>query len=275
MKIKGENMKWNFLLMSIMLLILATGLVSCQTTEVSKSATSEPATVPEAVPSPTKTSEPATVPIQASEEEVQTVTMDPTISNLVNKGSVQTNYNYIFTTKIRRSGEVFDIKTYDVYVKDKLVKKVYSQAVKLSNNNFYDQLFIDNEAKTAVGICTHSSVSCQNMGGKAIKLSYDQEKFVLPVDLITAKSFLTNPGVKKAGNELFTDRQAMIVEYPVTGGKEKISIDTYYGIPLKWDVYSINGDEEVLQQEFTFIKLNVNGVKESEMILPAGYVLQK
>ena len=67
----------------------------------------------------------------------------------------------------------------------------------------------------------------------------------------------------------------MIVEYPVTGGKEKISIDTYYGIPLKWDVYSINGDEEVLQQEFTFIKLNVNGVKESEMILPAGYVLQK
>ena len=205
------------------------------------------------------------------EKVVPAVQVDSEVAAIVEKSSSVTNYKYLFSSKIRNRVELYDEKKYDVYVANGVFKKVYSHPLKFQENIYYDQVYIDPAARTAVGICAAKGVSCEGLERKSFIVSYDAEKIsLLPLDLLHSLP----PQARKTGKELVDDRQASIIEYPVTGGKEKISVDDYSGIPLKWDVLTVNGDEETLQQEFTFTQLVVGNIKQSDITLPAGYALQ-
>lgn len=238
-------MKYTYLIVELLLVLML--VVSCAVKNESNEKTVPESTAPSVAPAP-----------QLSAE----------VNEIVQKSSTVTNYKYLFTSRIRSNVGNYRESSYEVYIKDDQAKKVYLSPVKLREGAFYNEVYLDFTDHTAIGICTHEGVSCEEQGKKGLVLSYSEQALVkIPLDLIKNLS----PETKKVGKERFDDREADILEYPVTGGKVRISVDTYSGIPLKWDVYDVDGDEEILREEDTFTQLVPGNIKAADLTIPAGY----
>ena len=50
---------------------------------------------------------------------------------------------------------------------------------------------------------------------------------------------------------------------------ERLFVDLYYGIPLQWEEYIVEGDDEVLQTKYSFARLAAGNIKSAEVLPPS------
>lgn len=195
--------------------------------------------------------------------------MDLEIATLVRKGALVDNYFYSFTEFIPGRGQ----EGYNAAIIGNKIKKTYQEPVKLSGDIFYDTVYMDLDAETAISICAGSGTVCRPHRNQAFAVDFSREKIVFtPVDILKD----IPPSAQVAGTEVFDNRNALVVEYQTPSGKtEKVSIDRFYSLPLRREVYTQEDDRLVLQRKYTFTNINVGNVKNDEVALPAGYSLEE
>ena len=147
----------------------------------------------------------------------------------------------------------------------KKIKKVYFDTVKLRSGVYYDTVYLDLTAGTARGTCTTTGVLCGPILNNAYILNFgEQEPPFTPVELLSK----IGSDAAIVGTEQFTNRAAQIIEYTnAQGAKERLSIDTYYGIPLRQVKYNSAGEQ---QEEHTFTRIGVGNVKAADVSFPSG-----
>ena len=184
------------------------------------------------------------------------------VKTLLAKSKGITNYYYLYDNE--------DIESYEILVKDSRMKKVYVTPVKLSGETFYDEVYLDSSKKTAIAICTKTSVLCDSSRGKAYSLNYENQlPKIDPVNLINQVKT-----AQKVGTQVIDNRQTTVLEYiNVDGKREKLFVDDFYGIPLQQIIYE-NEEDEILEKHL-FAKLSVGNVKENEITMPSSYTLQE
>ncbi len=236
--------------LSLAVLVLALFLISCVPTAP------EQPTIPP--PKPVLT-EPSTETVA----EVPEQKLSPAVEQLISKNRDTANYKFLL--------DAFDPDSYEVSVKENKVKKVYSNPVKYQGDKFYNTVYVDLTARTAVATCEKPGVLCESVWGKYMQLNFNDQQLTL-----TPLTVIENIGTDAtiAGTENFENRAATIIEYTNDAGMtEKVSIDTYYGLPLRQEIYSQQGDEQVLQQKHTFTKQAVGSVKNADVTLSGEYEL--
>ncbi len=247
--IMGGLMRYGVFITVLLTLIL---LIAC--------APPRTVTVPES--QPTRTTVPKTIvsePAPDSEPEQ----LDPAIAALITKGQKAENYYYRF--------DAHDRAGYKLWIKGTLLKKVYFNSVKLQRDVNYDTVYLDIEKKTAIAACMTAGVSCNPVWGKYFTVDFAKEKPVpTPIELLEQ----IPATAVKVGSENYDNRAATIIEYTTAAGKIiKMSLDTFYGLPLKQEEYTLLGDERTLQEKHTFTQISVGNVKTAEVTLPANYQL--
>ncbi len=197
--------------------------------------------------------------------------LDPEIEELLTKGKDDTNYNYLFLSRVRDDYGNYNEAWYTVFVKDKKAKKVYLDPKKLRGDIFYNEVYLDTEKGTAIGICTTLGVLCEKILDKAYALDYSSEKVgVTPVDVLKKVGL----NAKKVGEEVLDNRKTTLIEYTnFKGQKERLSVDNYFGLPLKQVIYLASGEEEIIAETTTFSKISVDNVRSADVTLPEKYQL--
>ncbi len=242
-----------------------------------------PKTAPETTtvvqPEPTPASEP-TEPTETSDtgqvEVVETVPTKPTqsyaseIQELLDKAEGTTNYQYFFEgLKKNPYGSDITFQGYWVYIKGDKIKKVYSDPLKISSDAFYNEVYLDTAEKTAQAICSkQGSLLCEDSYGKIFSLEYYNE--VLPMTPLSVLEKVPY-SVKKVGDVTFANRQVAVWEYDQGNGFVRLMVDKYYGLPLKYEVYTWDDDVEVLQERYTFTKPGVDKLKNADVNIPDEY----
>lgn len=249
-----------------MMFIVLLLLVACSTsdeevvTRKEAGLPSEPARTPPVVVIPSETTEPAPVTLSAD------------IAALVDKGKAQTNYKYSFASRTRNQYGNYDEATkFDLYYKEGLAKKVYASPQRRDTATFYNEVHLDFAKKKAVGVCNSATVLCGSSEDKAYSLDYDRERPTVLLHLLDA----IGSDARKLRVGLFDQRSVMIIEYSNWQGKrEQLSIDTYYGLPLQQEIFTAQGDEQILEKRDTFTNIVVSSIKNKDVTLPENYVLQ-
>ncbi|MBI4153304.1 hypothetical protein HY497_02175, partial [Candidatus Woesearchaeota archaeon] len=124
-------------------------------------------------------SEPATDAYEDTIAEVDEVAdaRDNEVAALVKKGT-RTSYHYFFNHKVRDDfGNYHETADYEVFVVGDKVKKAYISPVRLDKELFYDQLYLDNTAKTAFATCIKRSVLCEPSFEKVYPAEYEELPF--------------------------------------------------------------------------------------------------
>ena len=198
--------------------------------------------------------------------EEASVFLNKEVAELVEKSKEISGYHYAFASRKRDTFGNYQDESYSVVSKGNLVKKVYLSP-KAIEGGYSDLVYIDEAAKKAVGVCANAqSVLCESRLNVKTNLPYEQHQLeVVPLSIIQQ----IDPAAKKIGVETVDSRSVAVLEYAVSGGKEKVYVDTYYGLPLQWDIYSISGDEEILQKQYSFTRISVNDVKDAEVQVPS------
>lgn len=223
----------------------------------------EEAPQPGAVAPPKQVQQPPAAPPPAALPTVSE-NLDPEIASLVRKAQGIDNYQYNYDAHLSEG--------YTVYLKGNKAKKMYSSLVKLRINTYYDEVYVDQEQQTATAICsTLANSFCIMVKNKAFRLNYAEQAPVQPLDLLKD----IPASAKRTGTEQVDNRATIMVEFINEQGKlEKLSLDTYYGVPLKQEIYTVQGDEQTLQRKHLFTQLSVGTVKTAEVSLPAGYQVE-
>ena len=241
-------MKWLIALVMLVLLLA----VSCSREEqqvVTVDRAKIPvAREPAAVEEPTTTKEP----------------VDPKVESLLDKSKEVTSYMYLF--------DASEPTAYTVYIKGNKIKKVYFDTQRLQSNVFYNTVYLDTEEKTAVATCEESGVSCENYYNKAYPTNYDIEYPRLqPLKMLEN----VGPDAKVISKERFDNRDLTIIEFTNPLGKsERLSLDNYFGVPVRQVIYVLQDDQEVVLDKHTFTRLDVNNIKNADVTLPEGYAIQ-
>ncbi len=219
----------------------------------------EPIVVPE--PEPVVV-EPEPEPVVELEPEEPKPQYDEAVKKLLAKKKDIRSYSYGFDSKKKALGGKFeDLAGYSVFIKGNKVKKVYGNLINVRAEVQYNIVYLDLDKETAVGVCDDIDAVCRGLLQKAIRLDYEEQK--LP---ITPLEILDNLGydAHKVGQERIDNRNTMIVEYTnADGDTEKVSIDDYYIMPLKRDVYK-NG--EVVESNY-FNDMALNSVKDEDVTM--------
>ncbi len=178
------------------------------------------------------------------------------------------NYQYSFEGRARDSFGNFDsFPLYDVFVKDNKIKKVYRNPERIENT-FYNEVYLDTDAETAVALCTaKGGVVCDPFVDSIITLEYGTE--VLDVTPITVMNIVPNDAAEE-GTERLLNRDATLLEFGTETGSETVYVDDFYKIPLQWEIYVMEDDESVLQSEYTFDSPKINSVKNADVDPPEG-----
>ena len=196
---------------------------------------------------------PVAQPIQPAQQ------MSAEVKSLIDKTKEITNYMYFF--------DASEVGSYEVWRKDNLVKKVYSEPVKLGKESYYNEVYLDMDKGTAIGICTDAGVLCSPVWKKSFVLDYNRElPAVDPVTLVEQVSY-----AEKVGTERVETRATTIIREDSTDKKVKLWLDDYYGFPLREVVYKVVGDQEVVLEKHTFSKVQVGQVKTADVTMPTGY----
>jgi len=237
----------------LVILVISIFLLSACTPAVEKVSTSEKSSPAEK---------------KVSSGEVPPVVLPPLdfeIAALLNKNKEATNYNYVYDAEKTQG--------YAVYRLGNKVKKVYSEPLKMDANIFLNTFYLDLEKKTAFGICDKLGVTCSEQWNKAYPLDFStQETALSPLDLanavpITAKIF---------GGESVDGRSTEIIEYLNAEGKlERLSLDKFYGLPIKQVIYSSADAKSEVEVKHTYTRLAIGQLKESDVSLPEGVEMVK
>lgn len=227
----------------LLILCLAVLLVSCTQNQGSPTKTAA-----------RTTSGDSSTPPQVIESVQQS---SPEVQDLLEKSIGLTNYKYLF--------DASETDSYELWRKDGLLKKVYSDPVKLGKEDFYNEVYLDMDTKTAIGICTEAGVLCGPVWKVSFTLNYDYElPSPDPVELVEAIGY-----AERTGTERVESRSTTIVNLPEE--KQRFWLDDYYGFPLKYVRYELRGDVEQVLEKHTFSKVQVNQVKTSDVTMPTGY----
>ena len=226
-----------------------------------------------------KTSTPVPTPVQSTPkaiEKKETVAidwgksvkkpvLDSAVSKLVETSKDINNYQYFFQTWIRDKFGNYGGESYQVYIKGLKAKKVYASPKKIGNADYYSEVYLDLDQKKAVGVCDSKSVLCRGILNKKFNLSYDQEKLVkVPKELIQ----LIDTRAKKVEEIVIDNEKASVLKYPTTNNwTTRLSVGTYYGLPLRFEIYSYVDEEEILQEKYQYGNLIIDQVTKKEVNL--------
>ncbi|MBU1973976.1 MAG: hypothetical protein KKH52_01110 [Nanoarchaeota archaeon] len=205
-------------------------------------------------------------------ENVEAASHSSEVVELIEKSEKVNSYHYSFISLIRQSNNNYEeVATYQAYLKGDKIKKIYLSPVKLNQEFYYIDIYLNINEKTAVGTCSTNSVLCDDLDNQAFKLVYTSEKISpTPLDLLSALPL----SAQKIGEETIENRKAAVLSYTNSDGKlEKLSVDTYSGIPLKQIIYQLEDDEEVVLEKNTFSLDGLNDVKNADVTLPDNYEL--
>ncbi len=230
------------------ILVLSLFLISCAVPEV-----------PESPPTPAP--QPSTPRIEPPAiEKVITAVYVRDIGDLLAKSREEINYRYFFD-----AGQPL---SYDVFVMGSKIKKVYQTPRKLNAEVFYNNVYLDVEARTAVTTCTEPGVLCGPTLKKIYSTAFGQEM----VDPVLSALITNVPyNAKVVGTEVFDNHNALIIEYQNTEGlREQLSLDTYSGFPIRQRIFNSDDDRSVVEHH-TFTKLGVGNVLEEDVTLPEDY----
>ena len=248
--------------MKLIMLIFALVLIVACSTQTKE------ANIEESVAAPEVTGEESTDNTDVSDAtDAPAGRYDEEIADLRAKGLQRTSYHYDFYYRVLDTFGNYQTKAdYQVFVKGTKTKKVYIEPRKLNLEVFYDSLYLDNDAKTAFATCVKSGVLCSPSYEKVYPAEYETLPF-------TGIDFLENipTNAKVVGTRALFGRTGKVIEYETSKGKERLYIDTYFGLPLKHELYKVEGGEEVILEESTFSRLS--DATESDVTVPKDYVL--
>lgn len=192
---------------------------------------------------------------------------DKEIADLRNKGLQRTSYHYDFYYRVLDNFGNYQIKAdYEVFVKGTKIKKKYLEPQKFNLDIFYDTMYLDTTANTAFALCVKSGVLCSPSYEKVYPAEYETVPFT---GLELLEKVPSNAQV--VGTRALFGRTGKMVEYETSKGKERLYIDTYFGLPLKHEIYKVESGEEVILEESTFSRLS--DATESDVTVPKDYVL--
>ena len=193
---------------------------------------------------------------------------DEEVAALRDKGLKSTSYHYDFYYKVLDNFGNYQTKAdYEVFMKGSKTKKLYVEPHKLNLEVFYDNIYLDHAAKTAFATCVKTGILCAPSYEKVYPAEYEALPFT-GIDLLEKIPF----NAQVASSRALFGRSAKVIEYETAKGQERLYIDTYFGLPLKHEVYKIEDSGEVILEESTFTRLSVD-VKESDVTVPKDYVL--
>ncbi len=190
---------------------------------------------------------------------------------LVEKSRKISSYSYTFKSNIKNSFGKYEEELYYVSVKGDKAKKSYQTAKKSGLSFFYSDIYLDMAAKTAVATCSIEYLSCKEWKD-AYNIDYSSEALAMtPLGLMQ-----TLPASAKiVGTETFDDRSTVILEYLNSlGKKEKLNVDTFYGLPLRRTITEVQEEDEVILERYSFTKMDVGVVKTSDVTLPSTYTVK-
>lgn len=209
----------------------------------------------------------------STEETVTAPKKLPTeIQDLLQKSADTTNYQYFFKRLIKdQNGNMVETASYTVAIKSSQIKKSYLEPQKLTKSQYYDTVYFNTDQKTALAVCVALRTLCDDSRNNATKIDYTTETIdALPLDLLKR----IPETAKKISEETINNRRAMVIEYTNAQGLiERLAVDTYSGIPLRQEIFTLNLDEMELQQRNTFDLKGENIVKNADVTLPAEYTV--
>lgn len=185
------------------------------------------------------------------------------IKELMDKNKKVKSYRYIYDVP---SGD-----SYEYFTTGPKVKKYYN-ILRKSNlvNVYYNEVYLNSNTKQAYALCTLSAYSCTYSRDKAFQINYDKEKVDVTIfDLVRSMGY----DAHKVGEEMIDNVQTIIIEHTnKQGKKERLWLDTYYGMPMKQIIYD-NVEGAMKEEKHTFSRLIVP-VLDSEVTMPVNYELQ-
>lgn len=192
-------------------------------------------------------------------------------ASFVEKSKDVDNYYYLYQSKTRNAaGNLIEGDSYRVHVRGNQVLKEYLSPVKLKNDIFYNKVYLNLEAKTAVVTCDQGGVLCESSWKKAYIIDYGLEKLdLMPKEIIQN----INPAAKMVGKEVIDDRKTTILEYQENGKTVHLFVDEYSGLPMKKTTYSLTGGEKVVEKMITFINLALRGVSAADVAVSSDFKL--
>ncbi len=199
-----------------------------------------------------------------------TQTYSPEVTELIEKSANLKSYHYALTVTKRNQYRSYEtVENYQAEVKDSKIKKSFPVPLDLNKNIYYSEIYLDTKKETALATCDLKTVLCDDNRLKIYSLSYPDVKInIKPLDII--KNIPKD--AKQVGTERIDNRQAAILEYTnAEGNKERLSLDTYSGFPLKQESFILENDEEIMSQKNVFNIKGLNNVKNSGINLPENY----
>ncbi len=192
------------------------------------------------------------------------ITKDKEVAKLISTSKEITNYQYLFQPRIKDTFGNYGGTVHQVYIKGLKAKKVYTSPIKFNDSDFYTAVYLDEDKKTAMGYCDSKSVLCSGLEEKKYVLNYDKEKLIKkPWSLIQNIDARAKPTTQV----VIENKKATVLEY-VDGNKRivRMSVGIFYGLPLVYEVYSVKGEEEVLEEKYSFGSLIVNQVLTKDVV---------
>lgn len=187
------------------------------------------------------------------------------VKTLLDKNKAKDNYRYNYNSYyLNEFDQYLQTAGYEANIRGNYVKKVYPNLLKPTPDIAYDTVYLDNNAKTAFGVCTRTPVKCGNSANRAIELDYEEEKITLtPLDVYNNIGF----DAEVKGTERFEDRDTNKISYTNSKGQtEIVLLDDFYGVPIKQTVYDKN-DPEKMVIENHFIIMNVGSLKVDDVVI--------
>ena len=242
---------WKVTTMMVLLLLVAC-LPSQEEIEPQNKNTNQPVTLPDNSRSDIPASENS-----APHTTISKPKMNPVMQELLHKNKFATNYYYMF------DGD--NAQGYEVFRRGNRIKKVYTDTIELRNGVYYNKVYIDLDGQKAIGICDKPGVTCHSLWNNAFELSFEKEKiYPTPVDIINQVQY-----AESVGSEVIDNRQLTIIEYTnPEGNKERLSVDNYYGLPLRQVKYDPFGN---IEEKHTFTNIVMGQLHEEDVILPPQY----
>ncbi|HLC88539.1 MAG TPA: hypothetical protein VJG49_00740 [Candidatus Nanoarchaeia archaeon] len=193
------------------------------------------------------------------------------VAGLIEKSADIASYYYSYSSSIRDEyGNYDQSDDYEAQVKNNKIKKSYLEPVRLNSSTFYSEVYLDAEQETAFITCGLVTVLCEESRQKFYFIRYPAVKIrILPLEIIGN----IPATAEKVSTETINGRQAIILEYVNSAGnKERLSLDSYSGFPLKQESFILEDDEEILLQRSAFNLKSFNDIKNADVNVPDNYV---
>ena len=199
------------------------------------------------------------------DESTKTPVLDKEIAKLVAASRDIDNYQYLYQPRVKDQYGNYGGTSYNIYIKGTKAKKVYFSPVKFNDSGFYNAVYLDLKKKTATGVCDSKSVLCREILGKKYNISYEKEKLIkIPKGLIQN----IDGGAKPVEEVVIENKKVSVLSYLNKNNQTvRMSVDKYYGLPLKLEVYSYQNEKEILEEKYEFGKLIVGQVMTEDVNL--------